>query len=34
MILDEFGRRTDSLNRRINNIEEKMDLIIKLLQEK
>jgi len=33
-ILSELGEKTDALNKRINTIEEKMDLIIRLLQEK
>lgn len=33
-MLSEFGRKTDALNKRINGIEEKMDLIIRLLGEK
>jgi len=32
--MSEFGKRADALNDRIDGIEEKMDLIIKLLQEK
>jgi len=32
--MSEFGKRMDILNNRINGIEEKMDLIIGLLQEK
>lgn len=34
MILGESGKRMDDLNKRIDGIEEKMDLIIQLLQEK
>ena len=33
-VLSEFGKMSDSLNKRVNSVEEKMDLIIKLLQEK
>lgn len=33
-ILSELGRSTDALNKRINTIEGKMDLIVRLLQEK
>jgi len=33
-ILGESGKRMDALNKRIDGIEEKMDLIIQLLQEK
>lgn len=33
-ILSELGKKTDALNKRINTIEEKMDHIIRLLQEK
>ena len=33
-ILSEFGRKTDALNKRINTLEEKMDLIIRLLEER
>jgi len=34
IIINEFGKRMDTLNNRINGVEEKMDLIIRLLQEK
>lgn len=33
-IVSELGIRTDALNKRMNKIEEKMDLILRLLQEK
>jgi hypothetical protein len=32
--VSELGIRTDALNKRMNKIEEKMDLILRLLQEK
>jgi hypothetical protein len=32
--LGEFGKKTDALNKRVDGLEEKMDLIIRLLQEK
>ena len=33
-MISEFDKRMDTLNNRINGMEEKMDLIIRLLQEK